>query len=99
MSIARCPYCDNEYDQDFEVEHEDICREEHGIHKLVTTTMDIPTLSGEKVGNYLSFEQGTNGQLEEIFIKFNGTLIGLNRSEFQDFFHLIELLKLEMTKL
>jgi len=28
MSITRCPICDCEYDQDFEAEHEEICREE-----------------------------------------------------------------------
>jgi len=28
MSIAMCPYCGKLYDQDFEVEHEEICKEE-----------------------------------------------------------------------
>lgn len=28
MSITRCPTCDNQYDQDTHVEHEEVCREE-----------------------------------------------------------------------
>lgn len=28
MSITRCPNCDENYDQDFDVEHEEICKEE-----------------------------------------------------------------------
>jgi len=27
MSISRCPHCDNEYDQDYNVEHEEDCKE------------------------------------------------------------------------
>lgn len=28
MSIATCPYCGTMYDQDYNVEHEEICEEE-----------------------------------------------------------------------
>lgn len=27
MSITKCPYCDKVYDQDFEVEHEEVCQD------------------------------------------------------------------------
>jgi len=28
MSIEMCPYCGHTYDQDFDVEHEEVCRME-----------------------------------------------------------------------
>lgn len=27
MSITKCPHCEKDYDQDFEVEHEEMCKE------------------------------------------------------------------------
>ncbi len=29
MSITRCPNCEENYDQDTDVEHEEICKEEN----------------------------------------------------------------------
>lgn len=34
MSISRCPYCDSDYDQDFEVEHEEMCKIEEEEYEL-----------------------------------------------------------------
>jgi hypothetical protein len=31
MSITTCPHCGNQYDQDTNVEHEDVCKEELNI--------------------------------------------------------------------
>lgn len=28
MSVARCPHCEEYYDQDYNVEHEEVCAEE-----------------------------------------------------------------------
>ena len=51
MSIARCPYCDTTYDQDFNVEHEEECKEEQDIfeaeHGLKCALDDVSNLSGD----------------------------------------------------
>jgi len=35
MSIAMCPNCGKQYDQDYEVEHEEICEEEQKENKTM----------------------------------------------------------------
>ena len=35
MSIALCPHCNKLYDQDYEVEHEEICEEEQKENKTM----------------------------------------------------------------
>ena len=35
MSIATCPYCGQTYDQDFEVEHEEMCEARDDIQMFV----------------------------------------------------------------
>ena len=40
MSIATCPYCGKTYDQDFEVEHEEICKEEQAKRNYLDEFID-----------------------------------------------------------
>lgn len=34
MSITNCVYCDKLYDQDLEIEHEGVCKDEKGLEKI-----------------------------------------------------------------
>lgn len=33
MSITKCPHCDNTYDQDFNAEHEEMCKESQPVNR------------------------------------------------------------------
>jgi hypothetical protein len=44
MSISRCPHCEENYDQDTDVEHEEICKDEHS-----PKFDDIPMFKESKV--------------------------------------------------
>jgi len=44
MSISMCPHCNKLYDQDYEVEHEEICKEEQS-----PKFDDIPIFKESKV--------------------------------------------------
>ena len=45
MSIARCPYCDEMYDQDYDVEHEEMCKQEHEEDKKEMNEKAIKNLN------------------------------------------------------
>jgi len=36
MSITKCKHCDNDYDQDVDVEHEEVCKQEDKIYVKVS---------------------------------------------------------------
>lgn len=36
MSITKCKFCDNDYDQDVDVEHEEVCKQEDKIYVKVS---------------------------------------------------------------
>lgn len=48
MSITRCPICDCQYDQDTDVEHEEICKED--LNR--TTVANLNKLNRQIVGFY-----------------------------------------------
>lgn len=50
MSISKCPHCDKLYDQDYEVEHEEVCKEDNmtGNHKHNDKLTEIKTPSGKE---------------------------------------------------
>jgi hypothetical protein len=55
MSITRCPICDNEYDQDFEVEHEEMCREMNEV-----AVSNLNKLNKQIVGFYCRYNLLSN---------------------------------------
>lgn len=55
MSVERCKYCEEYYDQDFNSEHEDECRLEHtdSFELTVKVLENIPRKKQEEVAKIL----------------------------------------------
>ena len=53
MSIARCPFCEKTYDQDFDVEHEERCALEHPSEFFTTNWENIHRGAGGEEQKHL----------------------------------------------
>lgn len=47
MSITRCKHCDNQYDQDTDVEHEDMCAEE--VEKTLSVDLKLSDIQKKAI--------------------------------------------------